>query len=429
MRNLKVELLTPVFVVTCFFEGRDGRVLRKKFSGTSNMKLKLSIITLLVLLAASCEKKQEAAAEKPATVSGIQTEVVNLSSTSDYYEAVGTVRAKTSTVLSAKIVGSITALRAREGDHVRAGQTLIEIDNRDARTQVSRAQAGVREAQTGTDEVDKNIRAAESAKAAAEANKALAESTLKRYQVLRDRKSVSPQEFDEIETKYKVAVVEVERAERMLQSLAARKNMVLARIDSAKADVDVAQVQVGFARISSPINGVVITKHAEVGSLAAPGTPILTIEDNNYRLEAAVEESQLRNIRLGANAIVTIDALGQEEMSGRVVEIVPAADPASRSYTVKIDLASKSLLRSGLFGKARFVSGDREVLAIANKAIVQRGQLSYVYVVDASGIARMRLITLGKQTGERVEVLSGLSNGERIVSDGTVLSREGVKVQ
>lgn len=393
------------------------------------MKAKFFILSLLALLVTACEKKQEAAAEKPAAVSGVQTEVVSTSSTSDYYEAVGTVRAKTNTVLSAKIVGSITALQAREGDRVRAGQTLIEIDNRDARTQVSRAQAGVREAQTGTDEVDKNIRAAESAKAAAEANKALAESTLKRYQMLRDRKSVSPQEFDEVETKYKVAVVEVERAERMLQSLTARKNMVLARIDSAKADVDVAQVQVGYARVTSPINGVVVTKHAEVGSLAAPGTPLLTIEDNNYRLEAAVEESQLRNIRLGATALVTIDALGQEEMSGRVVEIIPAADPASRSYTVKIELASRTLLRSGLFGKARFVSGERAALAIPNKAIVQRGQLSYVYVVDASSIARMRLLTLGKQSGDRVEVLSGLSSGERIVSDGTTLNREGVKVQ
>lgn len=393
------------------------------------MKLKLHIIMLLALLVAACEKKQEAATEKPAVVSGISTEMVSNSAQSDYYEAVGTVRAKTNTVLSSKVVGSITALHAREGDRVRAGQTLIEIDNRDARSQVSKAQAGVREAQTGTDEVDKNIRAAESAKAAAEANKALAESTLKRYQVLRDRKSVSPQEFDEVETKAKIASVEVERAERMLQSLKARKNMVLARIDSAKADVDVAQVQVGYARVTSPINGVVVTKHAEVGSLAAPGTPLLTIEDNNYRLEAAVEESQLRNIRLGATALVTIDALGQEEMSGRVVEIVPTADPASRSYTVKIEIPSKSLLRSGLFGKARFVSGERQALTIPNKAIVQRGQLSYVYVVDSSGIARMRLITIGKQTGERVEILSGLGDGERIVSDGTTLNKEGVKVQ
>ena len=396
------------------------------------MKTKLFIITLLALtalLVAACEKKQEAATEKPAVVSGIQTEIVQASSQSDYYEAVGTVRAKTNTVLSSKVVGSVIALHAREGDRVRAGQTLIEIDNRDARAQVNKSQAGVRSAQTGIEEVDKNIRAAESAKAVAETNQALAASTLKRYQVLRERKSVSPQEFDEVETKYKVAVVEVERADRMLQSVVARKNMVFAHIDQAKADVAVAQVQVGYARIASPINGVVITKHAEVGSLATPGAPLLTIEDSNYRLEASVEESQLRNIRLGATAMVTIDALGQEEMTGRVVEIVPTADPTSRSYTVKIELASKSLLRSGLFGKARFLSGERPSLTVPNKAILQRGQLSYVYAVDGSGIARMRLVTLGKQSGDRVEVLSGLSNGERIVVDGTSLNKEGVKVQ
>ena len=111
-----------------------------------DMKSKFYFAVLLLLLATACAKKQEAATEKPAAVSGVQTEIVSNAATSDYYEAVGTVRAKTSTVLSAKIVGSITSLHAREGDRVRAGQALIEIDNRDARTQVSRAQAGVRAA-------------------------------------------------------------------------------------------------------------------------------------------------------------------------------------------------------------------------------------------------------------------------------------------
>ena len=201
------------------------------------------------------------------------------------------------------------------------------------------------------------------------------------------------------------------------------------KVDQAKADVASAQVYAGYARITSPLNGIVVARHAEVGSLTAPGQPLLTIEDNNYRLEAAVEESQLRNIRLGATAMVTIDALGQEELSGRVVEIVPTADPASRSYTVKLDLPGKQSLRSGLFGKARFLAGDSQVVTIPTKAVLQRGQLSSVYVVDGSGIARMRLITLGKALGDRVAVLSGLSAGERILVDSTVINREGVKVQ
>lgn len=387
------------------------------------------LLVLVSLLAAACEKRQDAATEKPAVVTSAQTEVVKASSQSDYYEAVGTVRAKTNTVLSSKVVGTVIALQAREGDRVRAGQVLVEVDNRDAKTQVQKAQAGVREAQTGIAEVDKNIRAAEAAKAAADANRALAASTLKRYQALLERRSVSPQEFDEVETKHKIALAEVERAERMLQAAIAHKNVVAAKVDQAQADVAVAQVYAGYARITSPLNGIVVTKHAEVGSLAAPGQPLLTIEDNNYRLEAAVEESQLRNIRLGTSAMVTIDALGPEELSGRVAEIVPAADPASRSYTVKIDLPGQPLLRSGLFGKARFLSGDRQVLTVPSKAILQRGQLSSVYVVDASGIARLRLITLGKALGERVEVLSGLSDGERILVESSAINREGVKVQ
>lgn len=388
-----------------------------------------SLLAVAFFLTAACKKKQEAALERPDAITGVQIEVVKVSAQSNYYEAVGTVRAKTNTVLSSKLVGTVVALPAHEGDHVRAGQVLVEVDNREAKTQIQKAQAGVREAQTNIEEADKTIRAADSAKAAAEANRALAASTLKRYQALLERKSVSPQEYDEVETRYKIALAEVERAERMLQSVTAHKNMFFAKIDQANADVTSAQVYAGYARIASPINGIVVTKHAEVGSLAVPGQPLLTIEDNSYRLEAIVEESQLSNIRLGANAIVTIDALGKEELSGRVAEIVPTTDPASRSYTVKIDLQGKQMLRSGLFGKARFLAGERQVLAVPSKAVLQRGQLSSVYVVDGSGVARMRLITLGKTMGDRVEVLTGLSEGERILVDSSVINREGVKVR
>lgn len=387
-------------------------------------------LSLLAFGAAACEKKQEAASEQPVIVKGVQIENVQTSSVNDFYEAVGTVRSQTSTVLSAKIVGTITSMRVREGDRVRAGQLLLEIENRDARTQIEKAQAGLREAQTAIVEVEKSIRAAESAKAAAEANRNLAAATFKRYQALLERKSVSPQEFDEVQARYQVAEAEVERADRMLQSVQARRDQVTARVDQAKAEVAGAEVYAGYARITAPINGVVTAKQTDVGSLAAPGTPLLTIEDgSNYRLEAAVEESKVREVRLQAPAQVTIDALGNETLSGRVVEIVPAADPASRSYTVKIDLPANQYLRSGLFGKARFISGERQIITVPQKALVQRGQLTGVYLVDAQGRAQMRLITTGKSYGERIEVLSGLSEGDRLAANGSVITREGVQVQ
>jgi multidrug efflux pump subunit AcrA (membrane-fusion protein) len=379
----------------------------------------------------ACSKKHEAVqADKPVVVANVTTETVRNATTSDFYEAVGSVESKTATTLSSKTVGTITAFNVNEGDHVRVGQLLAEIENRDARAQVERAQAGLREAQTGTEEVEKNIRAAEAAKAAAEAQRQLAESTLKRYQALLDRKSVSPQEFDETSTRFKVASAEVERAERMLQAAQARRAMVQARIEQAKAEIASAQVMASYSRITAPINGVVTAKQAALGTLAAPGAPLLTLEDNaSYRLVAAVEESQMRRIALGQTATVLIDALGDAEISAKVVEIVPAADPATRSYSVKLALPPQRFLRSGLYGKARFAAGERQALTVLQSAIVQNGQLSGVYVLDSNGIARLRLLTLGKRSGDRVEILSGLNDGERIVTTGTAIPREGVKVQ
>ena len=399
-------------------------------------KLNIILIGLFAALLISCGKKREIAKQIAPVVQGVRVETVQTSPIEDSYEATGTVRSRTTSVIAAKVMGSITAMHVHEGDRVRAGQVLVEIDSRDARTGVVRAQAGVREAQNGLDEVDRNIRAAESGKAAADANKSLAASTLNRYQKLFERGSVSPQEFDEVKTRYEVAEAESRRAERMIQSITARRNQILARIDQAKADVSGAQVGVGYSRITSPINGIVVLKQADVGYMATPGAPLLTIESSsNYRLEAAVEESQIGKIRQGAAARVQIDTLGGGEMSGVVDQIVPASDPQSRSYTVKITIPSEAVgggtspVRSGLFGKVRFVTGQAEALIIPLKAILERGQLAGVYVVDAAGVAHLRLVKTGKTYGEQVEVLSGLSAGEQIVTEGVGAVSDGSRVR
>jgi len=105
-------------------------------------------------------------------------------------------------------------------------------------------------------------------------------------------------------------------------------------------------------------------------------------------------------------------------VDGRVAELIPAADPASRSVIVKLDLPADLPLRSGMFGRARFPAGERKALVVPAAAVVERGQLSSLFVVGADGVARLRLVTLGERHGERVEVLSGLTPGERIVVEG-----------
>ena len=128
-----------------------------------------------------------------------------------------------------------------------------------------------------------------------------------------------------------------------------------------------------------------------------------------------------------------IDALGQQELAETVVEIVPAADPASRTYLVKISITppvgSQQIIRSGLYGKARFITGQTQAMTIPRKAVIERGQLSSVYVVDQLGLARSRLVQTGKIYNDRVEVLSGLREGEQIVTEGVANVNDGNRVR
>ena len=388
-------------------------------------------VILATAMTISCSRKAEP--EQSATVLlGLKIETLQTSMVDDYYEAVGTVQAKNRSVVAAKVMGNIVALHVREGDTVRAGQTLIEIDNRDAGIQLQKTQAGMREAQESLQEVERNIRAAESARAAARANESLAKSTFQRYEKLSERRSVSPQEFDEVRARYEVAKAESEQADRVLQATAARQNLMKARIDQAKADIANARVYVGYSRIAAPIDGLVVSKQADVGYMTTPGMPLLTIENSSrYQLHASVEESRLGTIRLNDQVHVVFEALANTELTGSVEEIAPAADPATRSYIVKIALPNTGdiHLRSGLYGKARFIAGQRKVLSVPQTAVTQQGQLVGVFVVDQSGVARLRLVKTGRTLGDRVELLSGLNEGEEILSEAGTSIRDGIRVR
>ncbi len=394
------------------------------------MRITLAIVIVVGLIGSACGTKPKLTEAKPPIVTGIRIEKVTSELIDESYEATGTVRTKTLTVLSAQIMGTVTSLRVGEGDKVTVGQTLVEIDNREATAQLQRAQAALRQTENGVSEIEESINVARSGKSAAEANKQLTTSTLARYQILLERKSVSPQEFDEVKTRQEVAEAETERAEKMLQMLSARKKQVQAQVDQSNAELSAARVHAGFARVISPIAGIVSVKHIEVGATTTPGAPLLTIEDvAHYRLEASVEESQISRIKLKDPVRVRIESISLEEFGGTVVEILPTSDPSSRSYTVKVAIPGEPLLRSGLYGTARFASGQRQALTVSNEAIVQRGQLSGVFVVDDASVARLRHVKTGKTFSGRMEVLSGLSEGERIVVGGVSRVIDGSRVQ
>lgn len=357
-------------------------------------KHQIVIVTWLGILATAgglvaCSNERPTQAAAPEVVSNLQVVAVQKTTVPDWLEAVGTVRAAQTSQLASQIMGNLVEVRAHEGERVESGQVLVVIDDAQPRAAVQQASAAELAAQ-------KDVSAAES-------EFALAEATLKRYQQLYEKKSVSPQEFDEIQ------------AHR--QAAEARRDMARAGLAQANAALAQARTLLGYTRIRAPFAGVVTEKRADPGTLASPGMAIFTLEDTrSYRLEVTVDESDVHLVRVGQSARVSIDALGMAEVAGKVVQIVPAADPGSRSFLVKVELPKDAHLRSGLFGRAQFARGERSALLIPRAAVVERGQLQGVYVLDSEQVAGMHYVTLGRTTGQQVEVLSGLEGGEKLIA-------------
>ncbi len=397
-----------------------------------DIKLKHAIVvTALAVALIGCGKTEETAKTPPPTeIQNVSIAKVTKSSIADYYEATGTVKAAKTTDVSANMMGRIVAFPVAEGDSVSRGQVLVEIDNRESQTQKQRAEGGLKEAQAALVEIDKSVVAANAGVRTAEANKALAEKTFARMKELYDRRSASAQEFDEAQSRLRMATSEVDRARANVETIISKKKQINARIDQARAEISGTKVFESYSKITSPVSGLIVKKFAESGAVASPGMPLLSIEDSSlYRLEAAVEESRSKLFRIGNRVQVRIDALGESEIYGTVAEIMPAADAATRSYTVKIDLPPNSLLRTGLYGLARFPIAEKDAITVPEAALVQRGQLSGIYVVGADGLAQFRIVTTGKTSGGLVEILSGLAEGDDYVSADANRITDGAKVR
>ncbi len=381
---------------------------------TRQLLTPVSFLLTSVLLLTGCsshEPTDAAAKSSPVAVQAITTAPA---AWPNVYEATGTVRARTAAVISSKVMGYVREVRVSAGDRVREGQLLVALDARDL-------DAGYRQAEAAQAEARSAVPEADNAVAAAKANLNLAQATYKRMKDLFDKDSISNQEFDEVTAKLKLAQSGYEMA-------VARRTQLDSKIAQAGQALASAEVMRSYAQLTAPFAGTVTAKTVDPGVLAAPGIPLLTIErEGAYRLEATVEESKLPLIRAGQPVTVVLDAIGRP-IEGRVSEIVPSIDAASRTFIVKIDLPAIAGVRSGLFGRARFGFGTRQVLAVPAGAVTERGQLSSVFVADG-GRARARFVTLGQRSQDSVEILSGLNPGEQVIFPAPPSLADGASVE
>lgn len=371
-------------------------------------------LSALLFLAGCGNEPPDNPVGTPVTPTPVETVAVAETGWPSTYEAAGTVRARTTATISSKLMGYAREVRAQIGDRVRQGQTLVVLDPRELEASVARAEAGREEVKGGIPE-------AEGAIAVATSQLELAQVTFHRVQDLLNKRSITNQEYDEASARSKAAQGALEMAQ-------ARRTQLDAKMAQVEQEVRAAGIQRGYSQVIAPFSGTIITKSIDPGTLAIPGAPLFTIErDGAYLLEASVEESRLFLARLGKTVSVTIDGIDRT-FSARVAEVVPSVDAAARTGTVKIELPALPELRSGLFGRALFDTGQRKVMTVPSAGVTERGQLQSVYIAE-NGIAHTRLVTIGARLKDKVEVLSGLTLGDRLIVPIPTHLADGTRIE
>ncbi len=351
---------------------------------------------------AGCGGGNETPSQKIEVVQGLQVQKMQLQNVADELEAPGSVIAVSTAQVAARTTGTVLQVAVREGDTVKRGQVLAQLDERELASRRNAAQAGAQGATAG-------VAQATMALAAAQAQAEVMKKTYDRYAYLKEQKSISPQEFDEITAKQQAAQANLEQAKAGLRQAEAGASQ-------AEAEARAAQEVASYARVVAPFDGRVIRRTVEPGSLVSPGNPLFIVEDTSrYQLEATLPAEALAIVKKGAIARVELDALADKSWTGKVAEIEAGADPASHTLKARIDLPKEARVQSGMFGRAFIPRGEKRALLVPVAALVNRGQLRGLYVVGDGGLVHWRVVTLGKPLGNQVEVLSGLTDGEAVV--------------
>lgn len=385
---------------------------------TMKQRLTYFFVFLLAIFPLSCGEKIEpgTTAKPPPVVTGVSVATTQMIEQPLIYEAVGTVKAGISSTLSSKLLGTVEAIRVREGDSVKQGDVLVIMDQRQVKADVRKSEAGLSESKKALD-------AAISGRDAATAAKELALATYERYQKLIKERLVSAQAFEEQEERY-------HQAEAALKKAEADVDAASARINQAEAALSGVQVTGKDAVITAPHDGIITGKFVDKGDLAKPGTSLLALETTSgFCVDVVLPETYINYVEPRQEVSVEVPALKTGPLWGNVCTIVPSADPTSRSFIVKINLLVEKKVRSGMFARVKIPIGRTSRLLIPQQAVVTRGQLTGLYLVDADSIAHFRLIRPGKTSGDFVEVLSGLKKGDRYVVEPSPKLKDGVQVE
>jgi len=337
--------------------------------------LPVSTIVILMLFLGGAFRKgridglERVQAESREKQSEYSTYTVQATSIPAVSEAAGTIQPEFKTTVSARSTANIVEIAVQAGQEVRPGDLLVKLDDRDLRTRLVQARESLRRAEAVQD---------------------LAQSEYDRDKGLFEKSVIPRSEFDQTDARLRTAAADVDRLKEAIRE---------------------AEVALSYAEIRCPYPAVIIDKLAEVGDVAAPGRPLLTMyEQGRLWAEAAVREEDMPLLHLRGRYAVRIDAQNRR-FAAELKQIVPSADPASRTVLARFSLPRDSGLFPGLFARVLLPRAPEKSILVPAAALSRSGQLELVEVVENGRLSR-RTVQTGRRLGDKVEVLSGLVAGE-----------------
>jgi RND family efflux transporter MFP subunit len=374
----------------------------------------LAAFALAPLLAASTGCGGAVPADDAVTPSVLDTELVEarVVDLQDQIEAGGLVQATLTATVASRLMADVRTVHVAAGDRVRRGQVLVALDDRDvlsARAQADAAVAAVTEGRA----------AAEADRTAAEAALTLASLTHDRIAGLHERRAATTDELDQAQAALTAATARV-------AATTARVTEATAAIAAAEAARDGATVALSHATLRAPFDGVVAHIGVDPGTQVAPGAPVAQVEADGRQVEVHLDAVRATGLTVGEMVSVLLDGT-QDPLSGRIAEVARTREAGLQTVTITVAL-DDATAAPGRFARVRFAGLARPALAVPSTAVVMRGQLAAVFVLDDRDRARLRLVSTGVSADGRTEIVAGLDAGELVLAAPPVHLVDGTHV-
>lgn len=301
-----------------------------------------------------------------------------------------------------KTAGRLDAVFVRLGDRVARGQKIAKIEDREILEQVKQAEAAF--------EVGKaTIRQRE-------ADLKFAQTNLDRSKSLFDRQLLPRQTMDDADARFQAAVAQLDLAR--------------AQVNQSQARLDELRINLANTVIISPVDGFVARRATDAGAYASPNAPVADLVDiHRVRLVANIIEKDLRRVQTGDSAAVEVDAYPGEHFTGRVARVAPVLDPTTRTAEIEVEIPNGDYrLKPGMYARVSVTTDERaNALVVPRNAVVDIDGKRGVFVTQDL-VAKFHAIAIGIEDGDKLEVLSGVTERDKVVTTGAGALRDGDRV-